>query len=65
MTTPMRRWARTDATQQRILDAATDVFSFGIVLYEMIAGRTPFAGNSLSETFANLINSEPPPLSRL
>lgn len=27
MTTPARRWARTDATQQRILDAATDVFS--------------------------------------
>ncbi len=27
MTTPTRRWARTDATQQRILDAATDVFS--------------------------------------
>ena len=27
MTTPARRWARTDATQQRILDAATEVFS--------------------------------------
>ena len=27
MTTPTRRWARTDATQQRILDAATAVFS--------------------------------------
>lgn len=27
MTTPARRWARADATQQRILDAATDVFS--------------------------------------
>lgn len=27
MTTPVRRWARTDATQQRILDAATEVFS--------------------------------------
>jgi AcrR family transcriptional regulator len=27
VTTPARRWARTDATQQRILDAATDVFS--------------------------------------
>ena len=27
MTTPTRRWARTDATQQRILDAATEVFS--------------------------------------
>src|ERR1700755_1039228 len=27
MTTPTRRWARTDATQQRILDAATEAFS--------------------------------------
>ena len=46
------------------VDARTDIFSFGVVLYEMIAGRTPFAGDSMSETFANLINSEPPPLAR-
>ena len=46
------------------VDARTDIFSFGVVLYEMIAGRTPFAGDSMSETFANLINSEPPPLTR-
>ncbi len=46
------------------IDARTDVFSFGVVIYEMIAGRTPFAGDSMSETFANLINSEPPPLIR-
>ncbi len=46
------------------VDARTDIFSFGAVLYEMIAGRTPFAGDSMSETFANLINSEPPPLTR-
>ena len=45
------------------VDAATDIFSFGVVLYEMLAGRTPFAGDSLSETFANLINAEPLPLS--
>ncbi len=46
------------------VDARTDVFSFGVVLYEMIAGRTPFAGDSMSETFANLINAEPKPLAR-
>ncbi len=46
------------------VDARTDIFSFGVLIYEMIGGRTPFAGDSMSETFANLINSEPPPLAR-
>ena len=46
------------------IDARTDIFSFGVLLYEMIAGRTPFAGDSMSETFANLINIEPQPLLR-
>ncbi len=45
------------------VDERTDIFSFGVVIYEMLAGRTPFAGDSLSETFANLINAEPQPLS--
>ncbi len=47
------------------IDAQTDIFSFGTLIYEMLAGRTPFAGDSRSETFANLINAEPQPLSRL
>ncbi len=46
------------------IDERTDIFSLGGVIYEMIAGKTPFAGDSVSETFANLINAEPPPLSR-
>ena len=45
------------------VDGRTDVFSFGVMIYEMMAGRTPFAGDSMSETLANLINSEPQPLS--
>ncbi len=45
------------------VDERTDIFSFGVLLYEMIAGKTPFAGDSMSETFANLINAEPPALS--
>ena len=46
------------------VDERTDIFSLGVVIYEMIAGNTPFAGDSVSETFANLINAEPQPLAR-
>ena len=46
------------------VDERTDIFSLGAVVYEMLAGRTPFAGDSPSETFANLIHLEPPPLSQ-
>ncbi|NJM54323.1 MAG: hypothetical protein HC846_13645 [Blastocatellia bacterium] len=33
-----------------------------MLLYEMIAGKPPFAADSTSETVANLIHKEPPPL---
>ena len=46
------------------VEERTDIFSLGVLIHEMIAGRTPFAGDSVSETFANLINAEPSPLSR-
>ncbi|MDQ3749317.1 MAG: protein kinase, partial [Acidobacteriota bacterium] len=46
------------------VDERTDIFSLGVVIYETMARRTPFAGDSVSETFANLINAEPQPISR-
>jgi serine/threonine protein kinase/predicted Zn-dependent protease len=46
------------------VDERTDTFSLGAIVYEMMTGRTPFAGDSISETFANLINAEAQPLSR-
>jgi Serine/threonine protein kinase len=44
------------------VDERTDIFSLGVLLYELISGKRPFEGNSTPESFANLINKEPEPL---
>jgi TolB-like protein/Tfp pilus assembly protein PilF len=51
-----------EQAQGRPADARSDVFSFGLVLYEMLSGSQAFAGNSAVETMAAIIREEPPPL---
>src|SRR5262249_4620524 len=49
----------------RTIDARSDVFSFGVVLYEILAGQRPFAGDSDVEILHAIINDSPPSLAKL
>jgi serine/threonine protein kinase/TolB-like protein len=44
------------------IDRRTDIYSLGAVLYEMLAGREPFQGETTSDLIAEILKSDPPPL---
>ncbi|MEP7273750.1 MAG: serine/threonine-protein kinase, partial [Acidobacteriota bacterium] len=45
------------------VDARSDIFSLGVMLYEMLAGRRPYEGKTSVEVIAAILHLEPPPLS--
>ena len=54
-----------EQVRAQLLDHRTDLFSFGVVLYEMATGKQPFHAKSTEEMFDSILNRQPAPVSRL
>ncbi len=46
------------------LDTRSDIFSFGVVLYEMVTGVHPFKKDSIMDTAQTILSVTPPPIAR-
>ncbi len=46
------------------VDARTDIWSLGVVIYQMVSAHLPFEGSSNSDVIASILGKEPPPLAR-
>jgi len=57
------RYMSPEQTRGQKVDARTDIWSLGVVLYEMVGGSPPFRGDTPSDCIASILTTEPPPLS--
>lgn len=58
------QYAAPEQTQGQTVSPATDVYTIGVILYEMLTGRLPFQGQTSQELARQHAENPPPPLSR-
>src|SRR5438094_5311696 len=57
------RYMSPEQTRGQTVDARSDIWSLGVVIYEMIRGIPPFSGETPSDCIASILTTEPAPLS--
>ena len=58
------RYMSPEQARGQEVDESTDIWSLGVVLYEMVSGRSPFRGDTASDVMASILMVEPTPLSK-
>lgn len=59
------RYLSPEQARSGLIDERTDIWSTGVMMYEMVAGVTPFSGVTSSHTIVQILEKDPVPLSKL